>query len=176
MKLRKLFHFAGNLTAVLCGFILFGASPKSMFVLLGVFGVAAAQLLPSLNRLSQALVQIKYGMPALKTIYDELQQVKETELEALLAKKNIGSAKFSHMININNLHYAYQDGTVALNGVNIEIHKNKKIAFVGESGAGKTTLVDLLMGLYTPSKGQVSLDGKAVVSESEVLSFQRLFS
>lgn len=86
---RMLIEFIGLtvVMGVLCGFIFFGKSPRSMFVLLGVFGVAAAQLLPSLNRLTQALAQIKYGIPALKTIYTELQQKTDSQIKVLETKK-----------------------------------------------------------------------------------------
>lgn len=74
------------------------------------------------------------------------------------------------------MHYTYEDGTAALCGVNITIPKNKKVAFIGMSGAGKTTLVDLLMGLYSPCLGTVHVDGKALTLESDVLASQKLFA
>lgn len=175
---RMLIEFIGLtvVMGVLCGFVLLGNSPKEMFILLGVFGVAAAQLLPSLNRLTQALVQIKYGMPALKTIYHELQQVSDVEINLLTTKTNLPMMRFSSTIQVKNLHYSYQDGTAALNGIEFEIPKNKRIALVGESGAGKTTLVDLLIGLYSPSQGQICVDGIAIASKQDLLSFQKLFA
>jgi ABC-type multidrug transport system fused ATPase/permease subunit len=175
---RMLIEFIGLtvVMCVLCGFILLGSSPQSMFVLLGVFGVSAAQLLPSLNRLTQAMVQIKYGMPALESIFNELQQVKITDLALLEQKKAVGVVKFNSSVQMNDLYYSYGDGTQAVKGVTLDIAKNKKIAFVGESGAGKTTLVDLLMGLYDPLKGHIKLDGIVMQTDEQHLAFQKLFS
>lgn len=175
---RMLIEFIGLtvVMGVLCGFVLLGHSSKSMFVLLGVFGVAAAQLLPSLNRLTQAMVQIKYGIPALATIYNELQQIKNIKLNNFSTKKILQAPNFLENIQSRNIHYVYQDGTEALNGINFIVPKNKRIAFVGESGAGKTTLVDLLMGLYYPSQGELSIDSQVLVSEQDRLSFQKLFA
>lgn len=175
---RMLIEFIGLavVMVVLCAFILLGNTPEEMFVLLGVFGVAAAQLLPSLNRLTQAMVQIKYGMPALETIYNELTQVSKADLEALAIKSQALTIEFNQTITLNNLHYIYKDGTVALTGVNIDLPKNKRIAFVGASGAGKTTLVDLLMGLYLPKNGEIMIDGKVLKTEADIFSFQRLFA
>ena len=175
---RMLIEFIGLtvVMVVLCVFILLGNTPEEMFVLLGVFGVAAAQLLPSLNRLTQAMVQIKYGMPALETIYNELNQVNDTDLEALAIKSQALTMDFNQAIVLKNLHYIYKDGTVALKGININLPKNKRIAFVGASGAGKTTLVDLLMGLYLPKNGEIMIDGKVLKTEADIFSFQCLFA
>ena len=175
---RLVVEFVGVsvIMSVVCGFVLFGTDPQSLFILLGVFGIAAAQLLPSLNRLSQAVVQIQYGLPALKTIYTELSDVGTNEFDLLKTQQSPTKMCFSTMVEFANIHYEYKDGTKALNGVDVKIYKNKKIAFVGASGAGKTTLVDLLLGLYSPSKGAVSLDGSIISTPSEKKGFQRLFS
>ena len=175
---RMLIEFIGLtvVMCVLCGFVLAGNSPQSMFVLLGVFGVAAAQLLPSLNRLTQAMVQIKYGMPALEGVYNELHQVKSTDLLLLEQKKNVNTLSFRDSLELKGLYYSYADGTQAIKGISLNIPKNKKIAFVGESGAGKTTLVDLLMGLYEPIKGSIELDDVVIKDDDQKLAFQKLFA
>lgn len=175
---RMLIEFIGLavVMCVLCGFVLAGNSPQSMFVLLGVFGVAAAQLLPSLNRLTQAMVQIKYGMPALESIYNELRQVRRTDLFLLEQKKNLVALNFKDSLKLNSLYYNYADGTQAIKGVTLAIPRNKRIAFVGESGAGKTTLVDLLMGMYEPLSGVIKIDNNTLKTDEQKLSFQKLFA
>ena len=175
---RMLIEFIGLTTVmgILCSFILIGKNPSNLVILLGIFGVAAAQLLPSLNRLTQATAQIKYGMPALKTLYQELQQRNTEHIKRLSIKQDIQKIGFSQTIRISNLHYSYQDGTAAVNGVDIIIPKNKRIALVGASGAGKTTVVDLLMGLYSPSGGNIAADGQVLTTEAELLGLQKLFA
>jgi ABC-type multidrug transport system fused ATPase/permease subunit len=175
---RMLIEFIGLtvVMCVLCGFIMLGSSPQSMFVLLGVFGVAAAQLLPSLNRLTQAMVQIKYGMPALVGIFNELHQVKVTDLALLEQKKDVGHVEFRASVQVHDIHYSYGDGTRAVKGVTLDITKNKKVAFVGASGAGKTTLVDLLMGLYEPLQGHIKLDDVEIKTDEQRFTFQKLFA
>ena len=163
--------------AILVVFIWQDYSSQELFVLLSVFGVSAAQLLPGLNRITQALSQIKYSYPALVTVYNEINKVECNQnrvLENMM--RDIKPIDFVKNIKVKNLCYQYQDGTVALTGVNINLPKNKRIAFVGASGAGKTTLVDLLMGLYLPTKGEIMIDGKALKTEADIFSFQRLFA
>lgn len=174
---RMLIEFIGLtvVMCVLCGFVLSGEPPQNMFVLLGVFGVAASQLLPSLNRLTQALVQIRYGTPALESIHEELSQIESLNLKKLKQSKSIKPC-FKSSIKLKNFHYSYSNGTNAINNVSINLYKNKKIAFVGESGAGKTTLVDLIIGMYEPSVGKIEVDGQPINSDKEKLEYQKLFA
>ncbi|ASK78117.1 ABC transporter ATP-binding protein [Paraphotobacterium marinum] len=175
---RMLIEFIGLtvVMCVLCGFVLYGESSQNMFLLLGVFGVAAAQLLPSLNRLTQALVQIKYGMPALVSIYEELNKIEIPNKDYFSNKSKSERTNFKHSINLKDLYFNFSDGTKAIDGVNVEIYKNQKIAFVGESGAGKTTLVDVILGMYEPSSGKIYLDGEYIDSESKKTRYQKLFA
>ena len=175
---RMLIEFVGLtvIMMVLCVFTVLGNNPEEMFGLLSAFSVATVQLLPSLNRLTRAMVQIKYGMPALQIVYNELKQINNTSLKMPVMKNQKLTKKFNKKIVLKDLHYIYKDGTVALKDININLLKNKRIAFIGASGAGKTTLVDLLMGLYTPTKGHIIVDGQTLRTKADIVSFQRLFA
>lgn len=174
---RMVIEFIGLavVMSVLCGFVLIGSKPEELFVLLGVFGIAAAQLLPSLNRLTQSIVQIKYGMPALKIIYQEMETFKVYSQKKLLNTTSHKPIEFTQLIKVSELSYSYQDGTVALKNINLNIIKGKRIALVGASGAGKTTFVDLLMGLYSPQSGIIITDDK-IINDVNLSEYQKLFS
>lgn len=62
-------------------------------------------------------------------------------------------------IHIENLIYCYEDGTKALDGINLDIHLGEMIAFIGQNGSGKTTLSKCLNGLFKPTQGDVIVDG-----------------
>ncbi|MBK2094772.1 ABC transporter ATP-binding protein [Francisella philomiragia] len=151
--------------------IAFGESTNSIFILLSVFGVAATQLLPALNRIMQAITSIRYSLPALKVIYEELEKY-QSYSDSVEDSFNL-DIKFEKNIRLDNVSYSYPDGTQALKNISVTIEKGKKIAFIGPSGSGKSTLVDLLMGFYIPQSGSIYIDDKQI---NNIRAIQRLFA
>lgn len=151
--------------------IAFGESTNSIFILLSVFGVAATQLLPALNRIMQAVTSIKYSAPALKVIYEELG--KYQNYTNSIEDSFVSDVKFEKNIRLENISYSYPDGTQALKNISVIIGKGKKTAFIGPSGSGKSTLVDLLMGFYTAQNGSIYVDNKQI---NNTRGIQRLFA
>ena len=78
------------------------------------------------------------------------------------------------MLKIENLHYTYEDGTPALNGIDLEIERGAFLAVLGSNGSGKTTLIKHLNGLLHPTLGRVLLDGKPVESVEDKEIFSRI--
>jgi cobalt/nickel transport system ATP-binding protein len=76
------------------------------------------------------------------------------------------------MLKIEDLHYTYEDGTAALNGIDLEIEPGEFVAMLGSNGSGKSTLIRHLNGLFKPSLGRVLFQGKEVgdVEDTEVFS------
>jgi len=68
------------------------------------------------------------------------------------------------LLEVSNVHYRYSDGTLALQGVDLEVAKGEMVALLGINGGGKTTLAKILAGLYTPTSGSVSIGGKNLAS------------
>ena len=78
------------------------------------------------------------------------------------------------MLKIEDLHYTYEDGTTALNGVNLSIGRGEFLAMLGSNGSGKTTLIKHLNGLFKPQRGRILLDGMPVTSVEEREVFSRI--
>ncbi|WP_305045437.1 energy-coupling factor ABC transporter ATP-binding protein [Geoalkalibacter sp.] len=78
------------------------------------------------------------------------------------------------LLKIENLHYTYEDGTPALNGIDLEIEKGEFLAVLGSNGSGKTTLIKHLNGLLRPTLGRVLFDAKPIESVSAREVFSRI--
>ena len=136
-------------------FIAAGESSQSIMLLLSVFGVAAVQLLPSMNRLMQAYATIRFSRPALHTIYTELKDQSPDEDLG----RDLLAMHFECEIKLDTVSFYYNKDKEVLSKINLEIKKGQAVAFVGHSGAGKTTLIDLILGLYNPIAGSIEVDG-----------------
>ena len=136
-------------------------SKKNSFVsivpLLGLYFVTFIRLLPSANRILNSIETTRYAFPALKLIFNDLNNHSK-----LSNDKNNYKPKnkiiFNNKININKLTFFFSKNKI-LNNINLEIKIKDKIAIVGESGIGKTTFLNLLSGLLEPSKGSILCDG-----------------
>ncbi len=135
-----------------------GVSPSYFISTLSIFAVAAFRLLPAFNRITGYINRITYGSSSLNAVYEDLLDVENLEKSDV----DITDAKIQYEYNIviKNLFYSYPNtDTVVLNNINMTIPKNKSIAFIGASGAGKTTLADVILGLLTPDRGSILVDG-----------------
>jgi len=132
---------------------------KSMEVLLptlGLFAAAAFRLMPSMNRIVGAIQNIRFSLPAIDTTYNEyclLDKVKHHHEQGMLLS-------YKHILEIQDLTFTYPAGNKpALYKVNLSIPRGTSVGFVGDSGAGKTTLIDSILGLLVPDSGQIKVDG-----------------
>jgi ABC-type multidrug transport system fused ATPase/permease subunit len=125
---------------------------------LGLFTAAAFRLMPSVNRILGAMQSIRFGLPSVDVLHDELKLgVPEP------APGSAPPSSFQTRIELASVSYSYPGAAVpALDGVSIDIHKGELVGFIGPSGSGKSTLVDVILGLLTPTTGQVTVDGQDI--------------
>ncbi len=129
---------------------------------LSAFAIAAIRLLPRANSINSCINSITYSMPSLEALYDDLTESDREENER---KKMIEEKKHRHKavepgserhIFARNLTYTYPNKQEpVLKNVNLTIRDGETVGIVGVTGAGKTTLVDLLLGLLKPDSGTV---------------------
>ncbi|ODM05616.1 ABC transporter ATP-binding protein [Eisenbergiella tayi] len=140
--------------------LLYGHGDLSTFIpQLTTFAVASFRLLPSVGKINAYVNSIMYSRASLDMIYEDL---KEIEQYTPMQSYNRVSAKdlaFQRGIFVDKISYHYPDADViVLNNVSLEIPKGKTIALIGPSGAGKTTLADIILGLLEPVSGYVKMD------------------
>jgi len=129
----------------------------SVIPLLGLYFVAFIRLLPSVNRILNAIETHRYALPALKIVYNDLKPIKFKKITSI--QHNIF---FKKNIKFKNVYFSFSKDKNIFNNINLEIKYGDKIGIVGESGIGKTTLVNLISGLLEPTKGSILSDGTNV--------------
>lgn len=138
-----------------------GSDPATLIPTLGVLAMAAVRLMPSTTRILSYFTSIKFAMPLFNEMFDDFMLIKKgKDIDEKNAKaKNKGILPFEKAITVENLSFKYPNtDKLVLEGVNFTIPKGKFVGIVGQSGAGKTTFVDILLGLLPPTDGKISVD------------------
>lgn len=124
--------------------------------------IAAFRILPALGALLSSVNTLVYNAPALSAAYDTLVMVKGLEDENIFegqGKEGGESVAFKKEIEISNLTFSYPGAEQnVIKNLNMKIRKGESVAFIGASGAGKTTLADLILSLFSPQSGQILID------------------
>ena len=130
--------------------------PNSLIPTLGIFGMAAIRLLPLARNFSFTLNRIRYTKDSVKTLNEYLK----TEISNDLKKKKTTDEELDiKTITLDKVSYKYPDtDKVSLNNISFTIKAGEHVGIIGPSGAGKTTLVDTLLGLLPPTEGKILLD------------------
>ena len=136
-----------------------GIDASTIIVQMAVFAMAAFRLMPSMNRIQTAISASMFYTPSLNVVYRDLKNTKlsgffDSDFEvdkALDMKKDIC---------INNISYKYPNTEKYIfKNISFNIRKGTSIGFVGPTGAGKTTIVDVILGLLNPTEGSITIDG-----------------
>lgn len=126
---------------------------------LSVFAVAAFRMLPSFNRITANLSMITFNKAAVNSIYHDLKEIESLQYTNEITNEIIEKLELKKGIYINHLDFRYPNtDDYVLKDVTIKIPKNYSVALIGSSGAGKTTLADIILGLLKPECGQVLAD------------------
>ncbi len=123
--------------------------------LIGVFAFSLIKLLPSITNIGRMRMELLSNLP-------ELEAVKKTLTSDLPVRRKGGNeiSTFKNHIEFSDVSFGYNDGNGILSDIDFQIEKGKVTAIVGASGTGKSTIVNLILGLLEPSKGQVRVDNK----------------
>ncbi len=137
-----------------------GTDLKSLVPILSVVAMAAIRLLPSVNRISQCMADMASNEPYLDKMLENLQEINSYVNEETVLDRPGAVRRMTDKVELVDVHYQYPSGeSEVLTGASVSIHVGESVGIVGVSGAGKTTVVDILLGLLHPSKGQVQVDG-----------------
>ena len=156
---RALLEFLIIFCAIIFMLILFhnDASTKEIITKIGIFVLAGLRLLPSSSRITNAVNSIRFGRHSFETIFKILNKNKLRKRKEIKKKyslnKNILFKNISFFHNKNKKDYVIKN-------LNFEIKKNQITGIFGESGSGKSTIINLILGFIDPYKGKIFIDGK----------------
>lgn len=158
-----------GLLGLVCFRVIFGGeNVEIMFPTLSAFAVGAFRILPALGKISSGFNTLNFFLAPLDHMY---KQLKDTEAQGdtleniYLVDKNADRefVEFKNELRINQICWRYTEELgYVLKDLSLVIKKGESVAFIGHSGAGKTTLADIMLGLLKPQSGEVTIDGKDI--------------
>jgi ABC-type multidrug transport system fused ATPase/permease subunit len=129
---------------------------------------AGYRMMPAMQAIYSSLGNITYVGPSLDKMYNDLKDLKPVNIN-----QDIEALAFNKTISLKNIYYNYANSTrTALKNINLNIPVKSTIGLVGTTGSGKTTLVDIILGLLEAQKGTLEVDGK-IITKQNLRSWQQ---
>ena len=136
--------------------------------IISLYAFAGYRLLPALQEIYRSLTQLAFVSPALDKLYDDI-----INLKAFDKNQNQNILSFNKTITLKNIHYSYKDSKQAtLKNINLTIPAKSTVGLLGMTGSGKTTLIDIILGLLDPQKGTLEIDGQ-IITKQNIRSWQK---
>ena len=139
---------------------------EDLTLLLGILAIAGVRLLPSLRSIMASWSSIRYNRYTIDTLAESSYNEYSDDINTT------ERIDFKHSIELRNIGFGFDDATTPLlNDLSLTIGKGERVGIKGASGAGKTTLFNLILGLYRPTKGAIYIDGE-VLCEDNIRKWQ----
>lgn len=151
------------LMIVICIKLQMGVDVAQFVPKLAVFAVAAFRLLPSVSRMTRYMNGIFFNNTFLQSVYTNLSEIDQYMEEHKEKNANYDESqykRFQNVLEVRDIDWKYQGGSkYILNNLSMTIKRGESVGFIGASGAGKTTLADIILGLLKPQRGTILVDG-----------------
>lgn len=178
-KLSPRYVTEAMLVIFLVGFtsisLFFNKNMEELTSTLSIFALASIRLIPAFSNLVSGISTLKNSSYALNQLYSDLKELEDIESDQnqkqadylnLVQDFNPHALTFNHKIVLDQVTYRYPNAVeLALEKVSLTLEKGQSIAFIGKSGAGKTTLADIILGLLTPQSGDIQVDDQSIYSD-----------
>ena len=140
-----------------------GSGFNSVIPIVALYAFAGYRLIPALQNIYYALAQVSFSKPALNLLHKDLMNLKFEKVS-----ETVSPMTFNKSIALNDIEYNYPNSKhTTLKNINLIIPAFSKVGFVGPTGSGKTTAIDIILGLLDPSKGTLTVDGNIIKSHNK---------
>lgn len=161
------FAFGGILLIIIYKMTQTG-SFNNVLPIVSLYVFAGYRLMPALQQIYGSFTSLSFVSASLDKLYDELKNHKLVN-----ENQNLGVLAVNKKITLKNVYYNYPNTSrTALKDINLTIAAKSKVGIVGVTGSGKTTTVDIILGLLEPQKGMLEVDEK-IITKQNVRSWQR---
>lgn len=158
----------GGIILILLYIIAKEGSFSNALPVVSLYAFAGYRLMPALQQMYSSFSLLTFVGPALNKLHEDISEIKPLKLNE---DKNI--IKLNKSINLNNINFSYPNSSnMTLKGININIPVKSKVGIIGTTGSGKTTLVDIILGLLETTEGNLDFDGIQITKDN-LSSWQR---
>lgn len=158
----------GGLVLMILIFMLIGKDVSAIIPIISLYVFAGYRLLPAIQTIYVSLTQLRVSKIVVEHLYKDLKFLKIKE-----KKVNNFSINFKKNIKLDNIDFSYAGSAEKMfKNFSIEINAFEKVGIVGTTGCGKTTLIDLILGLLKPDNGKVLIDGQ-VIDDTNIINWQK---
>ena len=130
--------------------------------ILSLYVFAGYRLMPSVQQVYGSVTQLSFVGPSIDKLYNDVKSIKKQKLD-----QNKDILELNSSIHLKNIQYTYPSSSrTVLNNINLSIPAKTTIGFIGPTGSGKTTIIDIILGLLEIQKGTLEVDGKIINKEN----------
>jgi ABC-type multidrug transport system fused ATPase/permease subunit len=153
----------GGMLLVMLYLMAQSGSFSSALPIIALYAFAGYRLMPALQQIYGALTQLRFAGPALEALHKDLMSLKPASANAQQPAMPLFQA-----ITLNNIVYRYPNAAMpALKGISLTIPAKSTVGLVGATGSGKTTTVDLILGLLDAQEGILAIDGQPITDHNK---------
>ncbi len=150
-----------------------GRELSAVIPVVGLYAFGTHRLMPALQAIFRNITTIKFNAHTVNTLYRDLCSKDEPRLEKPSVSRAVLPIKLRESLRLEDITFAYPGNSEpVIENLSLEIKASSSVAFVGETGSGKTTLADIILGLLTPGSGRIFADGTPV-TEHNLKNWQR---
>lgn len=159
--------FGGLVMMILALLVLQDGRLADILPILGVFGFAVLKIFPAVQQIYHSLTQIRFTAPTLAKLHGDLTTGQLPPAPADFLAAGPPPIPLTDRLELRDVHFAYPGGGVpTLRGLTLTIPARSSVGIVGGTGAGKTTAIDVILGLLVPDQGAVVVDGQILTAET----------